>query len=490
MDLGVDRPGHAVPAVGGRAVAVQLCEVPVGPAGKRQPGDRWLERRPDRLDEAGRRGPSGRCPLGQDDDPGDRQPGQRHAQLAQTVAPGIVEEQGDLEAGRDGRGAGRRHGQRACPVRRPEVEVDSQVIEAQVGQSRRFATTERRRALRDPEADRRPCPPREPADLQPFDPTGPSRAVRGRPRRRQAHALGERPAAGSRVRVVGTGDAARLERGVGPVALVLGREQAALEGRPDGDPVEVDLERRAGRDEGELPAVHDLLRRDEPGQDAGDGTVRRLGPVRPAGRRCLGVEDAEADPAELEVGARHALHRVVDPPIGGGRDRPLPPEVDVAGPVAGAERDLQVAVAAGDAQPGHDRQDRVPVAIPDRHVDAVHELRVAPPDAREVHPVEVEGELARPAGHGPAGRASVVRTRARMGRATGARAQPLPVPTVSPQPSSCRPQPAATDALSRSTSWTHGGGAGTGLRVISRPARRVRTLRNWRSAWRLRPWMS
>src|SRR5207253_316383 len=108
----------------------------------------------------------------------------------------------------------------------------------------------------------------------------------------------------------------RLERRVGPVALILHLELVAFELEADrAAAAEVDLELRERREERCRQAVDDLLRANQRRQATVRPLAARTRAIRPP-RHLGGMEDAPADAVVIEVDVRLALERAREGAVG------------------------------------------------------------------------------------------------------------------------------------------------------------------------------
>ena len=121
-----------------------------------------------------------------------------------------------------------------------------------------------------------------------------------------------------------------LERRVGPVALILGLEQVAVEGQRDLTAArQRDLQPADRVEQWDVDAVLEPLRRDEPWELAGDGPLRRLAPVARAAQLAPRMQHAESDPVVEHGPSAPAIHGEGDGPAHVAGDRALPGEVRV-----------------------------------------------------------------------------------------------------------------------------------------------------------------
>ena len=168
-----------------------------------------------------------------------------------------------------------------------------------------------------------------------------------------------------------------LERGVGPVALVLHLEGVAFH---------QDFGLHAGHHAvGERPDVEeglmggDALRKSAVGHAAIDVRHRAWG-----ARQGHRVQDAEADPVALEAGARFAVEGEDDRAVGGAGDAALPEEVDVGLAVGDVVADREGVGPGFDLDVGKLGADGAPVVVTDGGVDPAHDLVLAEPDVAQV----------------------------------------------------------------------------------------------------------
>ncbi len=274
------------------------------------------------------------------------------------------------------------------------MHVDAQVVEAERAKGLELVVAERRPVGRGAEAEPRQPPPERPADTQYG--SGVGRAIR-RPLDPKAHALRHPLPGGQLVREPELDRrAVRLERGVGPVPLVLVLPEVAGELEAHRAALlEVDLEAVEGGEEREIDAALEALWADQLRELAGDVAVRRSCAVRTAARFPVRVEDAEADPAVEHVSRAGAVVRQLDRPVRTPFDPAFPREVDVAAFVANREADLERVPAVVELIRERLAGDRVPVTVADRRVDPADDLDAAHADVAQIEAVNEGGEPAR-----------------------------------------------------------------------------------------------
>ena len=178
----------------------------------------------------------------------------------------------------------------------------------------------------------------------------------------------------------------RLVGGVGPVALILHFPEIAGEPEPDDAAGRVrQVELTDGLEQRQVGAVLKVyLRADRVGQGAADLAVGRGAPVPLRGVAVGRVVHAGADLGVSEGGQRRAAHPVADRPGRVPVDLGAPLVVQVAGLVPPGEPDREAVAAVGEVEVGDVTRQRVPVQIPDRHIDPAGNLDVAITDLAEV----------------------------------------------------------------------------------------------------------
>ena len=274
-------------------------------------------------------------------------------------------------------------GQGLLPVGPGGPQVDPQMTGCQAGECRREIAAGRLGVR--PEADthgreragsRRQIGGQQ-VDHRPRRP-GHRRGERRRPLGEDLDGLFDPRSGGHRERKrQGQRTAVGLERGVGPVPLVLHLEGVSR--KPHRHP---EIRRGLG---GDGPDVAERLpRRDERRERAAlHRAIDVFDAARPARHAGERMEHAEADPVALEGLGRRAGEVVRDPALRITSEAALPGEVDAGGPAVGGERDREAVGGDVDGQIADERLDGVPVAVAHGRIDATNDLPAVDP-----HPPE------------------------------------------------------------------------------------------------------
>lgn len=183
-----------------------------------------------------------------------------------------------------------------------------------------------------------------------------------------------------------------LERGVGPVPLVLHLEQVALE--PD-----VGLDAARGRPADPAHLLEWLVRRDPHGKRADGRPVRSVDGHRQPGH-LERVEEAEADPVAEEAGLGCPVHRVRDRAVRPAADPPVPAEREVPFAMARRERDLEGVAVILDLDVLESPCDRAPALIAHGDVDSADQLVTTEPQPAQLR--ALEGDRQRAGAENPA----------------------------------------------------------------------------------------
>ena len=219
-----------------------------------------------------------------------------------------------------------------------------------------------------------------------------------------------------------------LERGVGPVALILQLEVVPLERKARRDTRrEVDREFAERPGGGNVHAVHERLRDDLPREDPfGHAGLADRSIAAPFVER-REMEHAEADPAVAEGPPGRALHLVGDHAVGVALDAAAPGEIEILRLVPGLEGHGERVFAPVHAHLGRLGRNRVPRLVADGDVDEPRDGRIAARHVCEVDAAKDTADRTRPQSNGrrwcgSPGAAEEVRTardlrrRGRLGR--------------------------------------------------------------------------
>jgi hypothetical protein len=181
----------------------------------------------------------------------------------------------------------------------------------------------------------------------------------------------------------------RLERRVGPVALVLGLEEIALELETRDEPVgDLDLELVERREDRLREPALPELRPDRVRELPGNHAFGRAGAVAAAGVLSR-VEDAEADPVVEKLALGRSPQRVVDRAVGAACELPVPAEVDLLLPVPRLEGQAERVARVLDLEIVDLDRQRGPVPVAHGDVEAAQKLDVACPDVAEIDSFEL-----------------------------------------------------------------------------------------------------
>ena len=188
----------------------------------------------------------------------------------------------------------------------------------------------------------------------------------------------------------------RLEVRVGPVSVVFGLPQVALEVEDETTPFrELHLEMiERGKEWRERLAVEGL-RADQVRKRAIDLAVGSTRSEPGTGRLAPRVMDAQADAPERERGPRVPVEDVLDPTRVRPGDRAVPGEVDLAACVADVELDAEAVIRLLDLQPRDGAGNGVPVDVAHGRIYAANELGAADSEVPQVDAVEQHGGRAR-----------------------------------------------------------------------------------------------
>ena len=188
----------------------------------------------------------------------------------------------------------------------------------------------------------------------------------------------------------------RLERRVGPVALILHLELVALEGeRRRHVRGELHVQAVPGAREREIDPADQTLREDRPRKLPRGAPARGRRPIATADVGIRRMKDAETDPAVAKGPAGDARHRVGQRSVHAPLDSPAPLELDLPGRAERTERDQEGVLAPLDAEVGDHRRDRAPGLVAHGDLDQPGKLDLATRDVREVDPAEDGGKRAR-----------------------------------------------------------------------------------------------
>src|SRR5713226_3314312 len=143
--------------------------------------------------------------------------------------------------------------------------------------------------------------------------------------------------------------AVALERGIGPVALVFGLPEIALQIEPHTTAgCEVDLEPVEGGEERQIDAVLEPLLLDQKGELTMDRSTRSSSAIPTSNGLLRRVQETEANPVVEQVPSRCAVEREADLPGGIAGHRPVPDEVVVVSDVSHREADIERVAAVVD----------------------------------------------------------------------------------------------------------------------------------------------